>query len=423
MQILSPLSFHEKGKRPRNEDNIYPKTGQATDKNTVFLVCDGVGGAVSGDIASRMVSDAFGLAFETKKADAKSLQATLSDVQKQIDNYLLGNPDSKGMGTTLTFLQLFTVTPERDDDKSVKGGAIIAHAGDSRVYHIRGNRILFCTYDHSLINELKKQGMHEEAERAKSNIITRALQGNSVKKIELDTHTITDIQANDYFLLCSDGVWGAISDEDLLDILQKKTTNAEKLNEIEQLCEQFSKDNYSAYLLQIEKVEKPVPTTFTKPVTEEPTTRVFVESTQKARKAAWVAPFLITSAIAGIGFYAWYNWSKVPKKPDLTTTTTSPSLDNDTLNLAITSPPPSVSAPKKGEKEERKTVKKEPEKGSKSAEVTEKKAKKEVKTSKDSTVALKTKPLVVDTTKKKTPIIEPTPKNTEEKVDTSQNKP
>ena len=182
MQIHPPLSFHEKGKRPRNEDNIYPPTGQAADKNTVFLVCDGVGGAVSGDIASRMVSDAFGLAFETKKADAKSLQATLSDVQKQIDNYLLENPDSKGMGTTLTFLQLFT-----------EGGAIIAHAGDSRVYHIRGNRILFCTYDHSLINELKKKGMHEEAERAKSNIITRALQGNSVKKIELDTHTITKI--------------------------------------------------------------------------------------------------------------------------------------------------------------------------------------------------------------------------------------
>jgi PPM family protein phosphatase len=406
MQIHLPLSFHEKGKRPRNEDNIYPQTGQATAENTVYLVCDGVGGAINGDIASRMVSDAFGQAFENKKADDKSLQAILSQVQKQIDDYLLENPDSKGMGTTLTFLQFHSE------------GATIAHAGDSRVYHIRGNSILFCTSDHSLVNELKKQGMLEEAENAKSNVITRALQGDSVKKIELDTHRISDIQADDYFLLCSDGVWGALSDEDLLAILQKKRTNIEKLKDIEQLCEQFSKDNYSAYLIQIEKVEKPVLKTFTKPVAEEPATRVFVESTQKARKASWVAPFLITSALAGIGFYAWYNWDKAQKnkKAEAAEVTSTPSsLEKDTLSLAV--PPPSVSAPKKSEKTEKEVVKAVKKEDTK-AETSEKKPKKVAKDPQDSNATTKPKQAKGDTLENNEPI----QKNIEEKVDTSQKK-
>ena len=411
MQIRAyqPLSFHEKGRRHRNEDNIYPTSGQATDKSTVFLVCDGVGGAVNGDIASRMVSDAFGRAFETKKADNKSLQKTLTQVQQQIDNFLKQNPNSEGMGTTLTFLQFHT------------DGATIAHAGDSRVYHIRGNTVLFSTSDHSLVNDLRKKGLLEEAENAKSNIITRALQGDSVRKISLDAHIVTDIEADDYFLLCSDGVWGAISDADLTAILHKDKTNAEKLKELELLCEQFSKDNYSAYLIQIQKVENGATSTLNKPLVVENTpTRIFVESTQKARNAAWVTPLLITALLVGIGFAFWYGWSnaKKDKQQELNLSATPQThVDNDSISTLEIITPPSVKTAKTGEKEAVKTGKKE---ATKETQI-EKKVKKEAKNTKYSTAMPKPKPAAKDTTKKKVPLIEIELNMSDPKVDTLEN--
>jgi len=146
------------------------------------------------------------------------------------------------MGTTATFLQM------------TKEGMVIAHAGDSRVYHIRKGSIVFCTYDHSLKNELLKQGRREEAKYAKDNIITRAIQGNSVKQIQLDVSTIKDIQAGDYFLLCSDGVWGAIPDKDLRGILNQAISDEEKMETIRRACELSSNDNYSAYLIRVKEV-------------------------------------------------------------------------------------------------------------------------------------------------------------------------
>ena len=241
--INPPVALHEKGRRPKNEDSIYPKAGTATANNQVFLVCDGVGGAAKGEIASLMVADAFGTAFESTIANGDNLNTVLISVQDQFDQYLLQNEHSKGMGTTLTFLQFN------------ESGVTIAHAGDSRVYHVRKNDVLFCTYDHSLINDLKKNGMFEEAKTAQSNIITRAIQGSSIKKIELDVHNITNIEAGDYFLLCSDGVWGVLTDEELTNILQEDISDFDKLSKIEGICAESSKDNYTAYLIQIEAVE------------------------------------------------------------------------------------------------------------------------------------------------------------------------
>lgn len=258
IQLFPPIALWEKGRRQKNEDNIYPSQAMANASNTTFLVCDGVGGASKGELASQIVANTFGRTFDHQVADEQSLHETLAIVQEKMDNYIAANEQHKGMGTTFTFLQFN------------ESGAIIAHAGDSRVYHIRNEKILFRTYDHSLVNDLLKLGKREEAKLANTNIITRAIQGTSVKKISLDVHVTTDIQIGDYFLLCTDGVWSVLPDEKLIAILNDSRSNNEKVHLIDQLCSDYSRDNYSAYLIQIADASTQKPTENTIPFVSNP---------------------------------------------------------------------------------------------------------------------------------------------------------
>jgi serine/threonine protein phosphatase PrpC len=368
IHIHTPIALHQKGIRSKNEDNIYPRFGQATADNRVFLVCDGVGGAAKGELASEIVSKGFGQALEKQMASAENLAAILTTVQNQIDAYLRQNPESQGMATTLTLIQLHT------------RGVTIAHAGDSRVYHIRGNDILWRTQDHSLVNDLRKRGFIEQAEEAKNNVITRAIQGRATKPIELDVQVIADIQASDYFLLCSDGVWGVLSDEALGDILKKTTTNQEKLVEIEKVCAHSSKDNYSAYLIEVQRVEQSVqsayPTSDTtirisesdttiiplktadvndspvmsapkERVVKETPTRILVEDTQKSRHTKWVMPLLVFIVLSIGGGIAYTRWEEAE---NLDVPTVVPANSEDSPNTVLTNNAPSPKENKKKKK-------------------------------------------------------------------------
>jgi serine/threonine protein phosphatase PrpC len=297
IKIHPPLAMCEKGKRSKNEDNIYPTLGASIPKSRTFIVCDGVGGAAKGEVASRVVSTVFGNLFDQKMATVESLQEALDRAQAELDAYVQRTPENKGMGTTLTFLQFNNC------------GAVIAHAGDSRVYHIRKDKILFCTYDHSLVNDLVKMGKTEEAELAPRNIITRAIQGSTIKKIELDVRTVSDIQVDDYFFLCSDGVWGTLSDGELISIMDSDTTDVEKINSINHICNQSSKDNYSAYLIKIKEIMQIKQPSITKRIAASDLENfksvsqqnVLVEDTRKTG-VNWVAILILIVIIGLIGF-------------------------------------------------------------------------------------------------------------------------
>lgn len=304
IEIYPPNSLWEKGKRPKNEDSVYPHTTPITSGDKTFLVCDGVGGAAKGEVASQLVANTFGEVLKTRVANTENLHETLEKVQTEIDNYILSNENHKGMGTTLTFLQLNDY------------GAIIAHAGDSRVYHFRGTEILFCTSDHSLVNELRKKGLEKEAKLAGDNIITRAIQGSTIKKIELDVHITNDIQPDDYFLLCSDGVWGVIPDDRLIAILTQDTSDTEKIKVIDEICKEYSRDNYSAYLIKIKEVSTNNPTENTIPIVATTSSNkqsappnIVVENTRK-NGFSWVAILFSAIIFGGIGFTLWNNYFK-----------------------------------------------------------------------------------------------------------------
>jgi len=250
MKILinKPLYLNETGKRENNEDCIFPFPNQATENDTLFIVCDGVGGLAKGEIASKLACDSFAQYFENNNIVTSSETEILNAfafVQQKFDEYITNQPTAKGMGTTLTLLHLH------------ENGCTVAHCGDSRIYQIRKNQIIFKTIDHNATNDLLKQGIitpEEAAEQPKTNRITRAIQGNLVQRTKPDIQIISDIQTDDYFVLCSDGVYGCLADNELVEILTANQTENEKLETIKILCEANSNDNFSIYIIKISEI-------------------------------------------------------------------------------------------------------------------------------------------------------------------------
>lgn len=247
IRLNPPLFLNEKGKRENNEDSIFPMPGKVTAEDRLFIVCDGVGGAAKGEVASRLACDSLSAYFSKhqKQADEAAILEAFDFTQNQFDDYLLKQPAAKGMGTTLVMMLVHEL------------GLTVAHCGDSRFYHFRKNRIIWQTLDHNITNELVRQGVitaEEAASRPKTNRITRAIQGHTVQKTKPDIHFISDIEEGDLFFLCSDGILEAVSDADLTDILSSAQTLNEKMEIIHQICEANSRDNFSAYLIEVDAV-------------------------------------------------------------------------------------------------------------------------------------------------------------------------
>lgn len=301
ISIFPPLSLHEIGQRTNNEDNIFPLKGEATVSNTLFLVCDGVGGAAKGEVASALACETFASFFAEKGnfvSTESDIRTAVAMAQQKMDDYLaIHGTSAKGMACTLTLLHLHAA------------GATIAHIGDSRVYHIRGKDILFQTQDHKLVNDLVKYGAitpEQALNHPQRNVITRALQAASVQEVDADVQVIADVQAGDYFFLCSDGILERVTDVILTEILAKKKTNDAKMQAIFELCQGYSKDNFSAYLVQIKEINHSISVDYkteeTLIIPSKDTEKV--ENTQKKAFPKWVFPLSIF-AIVSISIALW----------------------------------------------------------------------------------------------------------------------
>jgi serine/threonine protein phosphatase PrpC len=185
------------------------------------VVCDGMGGANGGAIAAKIavkhVIDSFA-SFQ-----GEDYVAAVADAIQESNRIIYwkanSDDDLTGMGTTIAAVLL---APHH---------ATAFHVGDSRIYHLKKKRKSFRTFDHSRVFELVRQGVltEEQARTAtNSNIILRALGIRDFVDIEINDYL--PYQRRDRFLLCSDGICGAISEENLL---QMATSNG-PLNEINQ---------------------------------------------------------------------------------------------------------------------------------------------------------------------------------------------
>jgi serine/threonine protein phosphatase PrpC len=178
-------------------------------KGTVFAVCDGMGGAAAGEVASQMAVDIIfqklseGGPPANRDELARRLVSTIEEAGLRIFNEARADRTRRGMGTTATVAALV-------DDRLFLG-----QVGDSRAYVLRGGDFVQVTRDQSLVNQLIEAGQltEEEAETFEhNNIILQALGTSETVQVDL---TYVDLKAGDALLLCSDGLSGMIRNDEI----------------------------------------------------------------------------------------------------------------------------------------------------------------------------------------------------------------
>jgi serine/threonine protein phosphatase PrpC len=179
----------------------------------VFGVCDGMGGAAAGEVASQLAVDMIYDRLSEAKAPrgreelARRLVKAVQDAGLRIFGEARADRSRRGMGTTST---MATLMDER---------LFLAQVGDSRAYLLRDGELTQITRDQSLVNQLIEAGQltEEEAETFEhNNIILQALGTSEVVQVDL---TYVDLRAGDSLLICSDGLSGMVRSEDIGHVL------------------------------------------------------------------------------------------------------------------------------------------------------------------------------------------------------------
>ena len=233
--------------RAENQDNY--RALQYPGDLTWAVVCDGMGGAKSGQTASRigveLLRDAAEKQLETlpEKQEKEFLLASIQGANRKIYEQSLADPAMSGMGTTVV-------------QAVVRGGvAHFAHMGDSRAYLFHHDQLQQITRDHSYVQEMVDSGKlsAEEAERhPKKNLITRAM---GVSAAALAEYTACPVKAGDILLICTDGLSNTLPLQSMQEILRKTQffDIADRL--VEQALQEGAQDNITALLIGIEPTE------------------------------------------------------------------------------------------------------------------------------------------------------------------------
>ena len=202
------------GPRPYNQDRL----AYSYSKDALLLVlADGMGGHRNGEVAAQLavktLTDAFQrLAVPSLSSPAKFLIDHIQQVHDMIEN--------------VTQLEEYVESPRTTIVAAIiqRGYLWCAHVGDSRLYHFRNGHLLFRTEDHSVVQSLYKKGMITKEEMAThpyKNKIYNCVGGESPPQIDLsDRHELLE---GDTVLLCTDGVWGVIDDQQIKEIIQRNT--------------------------------------------------------------------------------------------------------------------------------------------------------------------------------------------------------
>jgi PPM family protein phosphatase len=188
-------------KRRRNEDSFISEP-------PLFAIADGMGGAQAGEVASRLAADAL-REHEVGGTAEERLVALVQEANRRVYERQATDQSASGMGTTVTVALV-----EGDE-------VVLGHVGDSRAYRFRAGELEQLTEDHSLVQELLKDGRltPEEARvHPQQAVITRAL--GTDPDVDVDTFRV-DARPGDVFLLCSDGLSGMVGDEIIRDLVDQ----------------------------------------------------------------------------------------------------------------------------------------------------------------------------------------------------------
>jgi protein phosphatase len=238
LRVAEQYAGSDTGRQRRaNEDSLLTRS-------PLFVVADGMGGAQAGEVASRIAIESFQPGLPDASEPELALAALARAANTRIHELSHSNAEQAGMGTTLTAVYV------GEDEVA------IAHVGDSRAYCLRDGDLLRLTDDHSLVDELMRQGRltpEEAVEHPQRSVITRALGPEST--VEVDTRSFR-ARAGDVYLLCSDGLTTMISEEQIAAVLlahPRLHDAGEAL--IAAANEAGGRDNITVVLIRLEEVQ------------------------------------------------------------------------------------------------------------------------------------------------------------------------
>jgi serine/threonine protein phosphatase PrpC len=235
-------------KREHNEDNmafVIPKDLQVmASKGALFIVADGMGGHAAGEVASEIAVDTISNMYYQEDSNdvAVSLLRAIRRANASIHQRAAENLLRTGMGTTCVAAVL-------------RGNmAYIANVGDSRAYLLRGNQVKQISHDHSWVAEQVRAGLLTEEQartHAQRNVITRCL--GTQAEVDVDVfHEV--LHEGDSLVLCTDGLSGLVSDEELHRIVDQFVPQESVYHLVERANENGGPDNITAIVVRVQEV-------------------------------------------------------------------------------------------------------------------------------------------------------------------------
>ncbi len=232
--------------REINEDAVFLSDAYPNGLR-IAIVADGMGGHLAGEVASQTAIDTIMEQLHHKLSENNSIESLenalklgIMESNSKIFQQSKEDIQYRGMGTTV-------VTAIIDSD-----WIILGHIGDSRAYLVNPTKIVQLTKDHSLVNELLRNGQitEEEAENhPQKNILTRALGTDEIVKID---HSVIHWEKDDTLILCSDGLTNRVNDQMILDYVNNDDFSAQEVaDQLVNLANQAGgEDNISVIIIR-----------------------------------------------------------------------------------------------------------------------------------------------------------------------------
>jgi protein phosphatase len=236
-----------KGKVRKNNEDFYFID---TENQNLFIVADGMGGAAAGEVASKTAVDTVVSSLFTTKVTTENVVKKIREAIKKANRIIYEMAQEKeelnGMGTTLTMAYFI------DDE------IYIAHVGDSRAFIMNEEKIKQITVDHTLVEELVRNGSIKREDistHPRKNVILRAL-GTEVD-VEIDIFELEN--NNDKVVLCSDGLSNYVEAGEILDISNSSKNAYYMCKKLVRLAnDRGGKDNITVVAIDIKAMSKEV---------------------------------------------------------------------------------------------------------------------------------------------------------------------
>lgn len=207
----------------------------------LWAVADGMGGHDAGEVASQMITSALNkLDADQSVPDlVDAIEDTVLDAHREIRHYSRTHCEGRTMGSTIVILLT------RGDL------GVCIWAGDSRLYRYRNDELTMVSQDHSQVNEMVARGLlsPEDAENhPASNVITRAVGATDILYLDV---TVLELRKGDVYVLCSDGLYGALSHDELLARLRRSSIHDYANDFIADSLKNGARDNVTVVAVQV----------------------------------------------------------------------------------------------------------------------------------------------------------------------------